>query len=65
LPCYFINEKFWQKQLFLVLRLVWVAGWLWAFHKQLWQESAFFTVLMQMHPVAIPEPLPPKCSYLF
>jgi hypothetical protein len=23
-----------QKQLFLVLRLVLVAGWLWAFHKQ-------------------------------
>jgi hypothetical protein len=22
-----------QKQLFLVLRRVWVAGWLWAFHK--------------------------------
>jgi hypothetical protein len=24
LPCYIINENFWQNQLFLVQRLVWV-----------------------------------------
>jgi hypothetical protein len=34
LPCYTINEKFWQNQLFLVLGLVFVAGWLWRLHKQ-------------------------------
>jgi hypothetical protein len=33
LPYYFINEYFLQKQLFLVQRLVWVAGWLWRLHK--------------------------------
>jgi hypothetical protein len=43
--CYF-NEYFLQKQPFLVLRLVWVAGWLWRLHKQCRQCQRFFGMLL-------------------
>jgi hypothetical protein len=33
-PCYFIFYKSLQKTAFLILRMLWVAGWLRRFHKQ-------------------------------
>jgi hypothetical protein len=33
-PYYFFFQHFMQNVVLLVQRLVWVAGWLWRFHKQ-------------------------------
>jgi len=43
LPCYIIFHNFWQKQLFLVQRLDFVAGWLWRQYKVV-QKLLFCTL---------------------
>jgi hypothetical protein len=40
-PYYFIFHKSLEKQLFPIQRRGWVAGWLWAMHKQNKQKRRF------------------------
>jgi hypothetical protein len=44
-PATNINEKFWQKQLFLVQRRVWVAGWLRRQYRQQQIKQPFSNLL--------------------